>query len=306
MADTKPGRTEIIDNNSDTAAKELGARNGPPQHRSKGPDGAGQKHSSAGDTQTETNSASRQQSRQALSSSSADRNQEMLTEEQFCDAISNKRRLPCHLLPWSNEFARRYGKEGQSRYQDVRELMVQYAQAMRERVAAQQQEKAELNEYLRVCRAQWRRDRRKEQGKKMRGCRGQGQQRKQSRAARSHAAAAATLEPQQGTGATAAAHRDPATQHTQHSETEAHKYTISWLDKAKLNRIAEDNPCRVLNLVKMLYNAMHMDLSSGMMMGMQATGEWEKLLSELNEFQEFMVSQEAEATGLLEDYGFEL
>ena len=128
-----------------------------------------------------------------------------MTQGEFNGAVEQGIRLPTHLLPWHKDFVSRFGKEGQGRYDNVVNMMNQYGEAIRIRAAAKQQEKAELQEYVKECKAQWRKARRKEQGKKFRGCRGHGQQRKQSRADRRHAAATGTQSSQQGTAATSAA-----------------------------------------------------------------------------------------------------
>ena len=108
---------------------------------------------------------------------------ELLTLEQFEAAIEGKMRVPSQLLPWTHEFSHRFGSWGKEQYENVDELMQKYTKAMRARHKEKLKEDDELREHLRQCKATWRRQRRKEQGKKTRGSRGQGEQRKATRAA---------------------------------------------------------------------------------------------------------------------------
>ena len=192
-----PGRTTTNTRleNDTTAATKPEARADVPQQAGDNADGAGKDQRSAGDTRRHRLPAARSSASDSQPPRKS-REDKMLTMEQFNEAIANNTKLPSFLLPWHQDFVNKFGREAQNQYENITSMMNEYRMSIQKRSATRQEEKAELQEYLRECRAKWRKQKRKEQGKQMRGCRGQGQQRKLSRAVRKVTAEPTPEEPE--------------------------------------------------------------------------------------------------------------
>lgn len=261
-----------LTNNVTTAAKQPEARADVPQQAGDNTDSAGQKRRSAGiayHRNTDTVARSGAANSQA-------REDSMLTIEQFDEAIVNNIKLPAHLLPWTRDFDQRFGRDARQKYADIKEMMDKYSQSMKTRSAAKLEEQAELQEHLRECRAKWRRNKRKEQGKKMRGCRGQGQQRKLSRAAKK-AAVTTVGAPVETVAATEATHENPG-------EIPEISYEHTCRFQRACAFTSRSNPKGIQHMCNQLWHAIKDESREAAQKGFQPTPEFLEFKEHLHAF----------------------